>query len=91
MSVKVKLFAYFRELFGAKEKEIPLAEGATVKDMLDVLCDTPLLRSEIFDGEALKPHVVIMKNGTSIHSSQGLVTPLSDGDILSVFPLMGGG
>jgi molybdopterin converting factor small subunit len=32
-----------------------------------------------------------MKNGAGIQSFQGLDTPLNDGDVLSVFPLMGGG
>jgi len=91
MSAKVKFFAYFRELFGAKEREMPLGTGATVKEVLAILCDTPERRSEIYDGQALKAHVVIMKNGAGIHSFQGLATPVGDGDILSIFPLMGGG
>ena len=91
MSVKVKFFTYFRELFAVKEKEVALQVGTTVRDVLAVLCDSAERRSEIFDGGKLKPHIVVMKNGAGIQSFQGLETPLKDGDVLSVFPLMGGG
>jgi len=90
MTIRIKFFANFRELFGAKDKELPFAPGATVKDILDVLCDTPELRRLVFDGE-LKPHVVVMKNGSSILSLKGLATPLEIGDTLAVFPMLGGG
>jgi molybdopterin synthase sulfur carrier subunit len=91
MSVRVKFFAYFRDLFAAKEKEMAFKAGTTVRDVLAVLCDSAARRSEIFDGEKLKSHIVVMKNGAGIHSFQSLGTLLSDGDVLSVFPLMGGG
>ncbi len=91
MSVKVKFFAYFRELFAAKEKEIDLPARTTVRDALAGLCDSPQRRSELFEGGRLRPHIVILKNGSGLQSFQGLETPLNDGDVLSVFPLMGGG
>jgi len=91
MSAKVKFFAYFRELFAAKEKVVALQAGTTVRDVLAGLCDSAARRSEIFDGDRLKPHIVVMINGAGIQSFQGLETPLKDGDVLSVFPLMGGG
>jgi molybdopterin synthase sulfur carrier subunit len=90
MTVRIKFFAHFRELFGAKDKELPLAPGATVKDILDVLCDTAERRRIVFDGE-LKPHVVVMKNGSSILSLKGLATALDAGDTLAIFPMLGGG
>jgi MoaD family protein len=91
MSVKIKFFAYFREVFAAKEKEIELKAGGTIREVLAVLCDSAERRTEIFDDDKLKPHIVVMKNGAGIESFQGLETPLKDGDVLSVFPLMGGG
>jgi molybdopterin synthase sulfur carrier subunit len=91
VSARVKFFAYFRELFATKEKELPVDTGTTVRDALAFVCDSEERRSEIFDGDTLKTHIVIMKNGASIQSLQGLETPLGDGDILSIFPLMGGG
>jgi MoaD family protein len=91
MKVRVKFFAYFREMFGGREKEISLAHGATVLDLLNILADSAWGREELFEKEQLKPHLVLMKNGTNIQSLNGLGTGLEDGDVIAIFPLMGGG
>ena len=91
MTIKAKFFAYFREVFGGREREVALGEGASVAAALAALCDTPARRGEIFAGGALKPHLVIMLNGVPVQSLQGLSTPLAEGDTLAVFPMMGGG
>ncbi len=91
MTVKAKFFAYFRDIFGGREREIALVAGGTVADALALLCDTPERRREIFAGDALRPHIVVMVNGTPVGSLQGPATPLAAGDTLAVFPLMGGG
>jgi MoaD family protein len=91
MTVQAKFFAYFRDLFGGRERDLALAAGASVGDALAALCDTPARRGEVFAGDALRPHIVVMVNGAPIGSLQGLATPLSPGDVLAVFPLVGGG
>lgn len=91
MTVKVKFFAYFRALFGGRERDAVLGDGSTVGDVLALLCDTAERRGEIFAGDELKPHLVVMVNGVHVQSLQGLATPLSSGDNLAVFPIMGGG
>lgn len=91
MTVKARFFAHFRGLFGGRERDLAVEAGASVGDALGLLCDTPARRGEVFAGDVLKPHVVVMLNGTPIGSLQGLATPLSPGDTLAVFPLMGGG
>jgi MoaD family protein len=91
MTVKAKFFAYFREVFGGREREVALGEGASVAEALAALCDTPARRGEIFAGRELKPHLVIMLNGVPVQSLKGMATPLADGDTLAVFPMMGGG
>ena len=53
MKVKVKFFAYFREAFDGRDKDVVLPEGSAVGDLLDVLCDTPKRRAEVFDGTML--------------------------------------
>jgi len=89
--VKIKFFAYFRELFGAKEKELRVPAGSTVRRVLEILSETPARRSEIFAGGELKPYIVIMINGAALPASTGLETPLKSGDVVALFPLMGGG
>ena len=91
MTVKVKFFAYFREIFGGRQRERSLPAGTSLRSLLEDLCDTPIRRAEIFDGESLKPHVIVMKNGTPAESLDGLETELNDGDVVSVFPFIGGG
>jgi len=91
MKVKAKFFAYFRDLFQGRDREVVLLEGATVGDALAVLCDTPERRREVFAGDELKPHLVVMVNGIQVQSLRGLATPLAPGDTLAVFPILGGG
>lgn len=91
MAVKVKLFAYFREVFGGKDMDIPAADAATVGALLDRLGNTPKRRDELFAGGNLKPHLVIMVNGSPVPADAPLAAPLKDGDVVAIFPLLGGG
>jgi molybdopterin converting factor small subunit len=91
MTVKAKFFAHFRDLFGGRERDVEVGAGASVAAALAVLCDTPERRREVLDGDGLKPHIVVMLNGVPISSLKGLSTPLAGGDILAVFPMLGGG
>jgi molybdopterin synthase sulfur carrier subunit len=91
MRIKARFFAYFRDLFGGREKELDLGTGRTVRGALELLCDTPGRRAEIFAGTELKPSLVVMVNGVHIHSLQGPDTELAEGDTLAVFPMLGGG
>ncbi len=90
MIIRVRFFAHFRELFGAKDKSLTLSDSAKVRDALEALCDTPERRKVVFDGQ-LRRDVIILKNGVPIASLQGLDTPLTPDDTLAVFPLLGGG
>lgn len=91
MTVKTKFFAYFRELFGGRERDVDVCVEATVGGALAVLCDTPERLAEIFLCGELQPHIVVMLNGVPVQSLKGLSTPLAPGDTLAVFPIMGGG
>ncbi len=91
MRIKANFFAYFKDLFGGRQVGLDLREGATVREALDALCDSPERRAEIFAGAGLKPHLVVMLNGVHIQSLHGLETALAADDTLAVFPFMGGG
>jgi sulfur-carrier protein len=91
MKVTIKLFAYFRGLFGEKERRVTIKDTGSVRDILNELCDTPERRGEIFAGDDLKPMIVVMVNGANLPAATGLDTRLADGDVVAVFPLMGGG
>jgi MoaD family protein len=86
MTVKVRFFAYFRELFNGREKRIELEAETTAGRLLEIMGDTPARRKELSSR-----HLVVMINGASLSSRDGLATALQDGDVIAVFPLMGGG
>ena len=92
MKVKVKLFATFKDLFGAEVKEIELDDGPNIEGLLNLLCGLGRCRQEIFDesGE-LRPYVKILKNGRHIQFLGGVHTELEDGDVITMFPPVGGG
>lgn len=91
ISVKVKFFAYFREIFGLKERDLAFFQSVTLRQLLNSLCDTPARRAELFASDQLKPHLVVMINGASPPAATGLDSKIKDGDVVSIFPLMGGG
>ncbi len=88
MTVKVKFLATFKTLFGGPARELDLPAGTTVGGLLDVLCDSPERRHEVFTAPgALKRHVVVMRNG----APAALADPLAAGDAVAVFPFVTGG
>ncbi len=92
MTIKVKFLAYFRDIFGEREREVRLAGGSRLRDLLKVLCTTAEREKYIFaEEEKLNPQTVIIMNGMPVESLGGLTAPLSDGDIIAIFPYLGGG
>jgi len=91
IAVRVKFFATHKKLFGPGEHMILLRPGATALDLLHTLCNTIERRAEIFDGDDVRPHIVVMINGTNLPAATGTATPLAEGDHVSIFPLLGGG
>jgi|YelNatPaOPRAMG01_1025707.scaffolds.fasta_scaffold01613_21 molybdopterin converting factor small subunit len=75
MKVQCRLFASLREKVGAKEKLLDLPRGARVSDALASL------------GLPSEGSYILLRNG--VHAE--LHEPLSEGDVLSVFPLIAGG
>jgi MoaD family protein len=91
MSIRVRLFATFRELFGFKETDVAPDAAPTLGALFDRLADTPERRLALREGAGLQPHVVVMVNGAPAPPQGFAAIPLKDGDVVAVFPLMGGG
>ena len=91
MIIEVKFFATFREVFESKSVQMEVGTGATVKDLLNLVCNTHERRERVFDNGRLKPHIVVMKNGRHIQHLKGLASKLNDGDTILVFPPIAGG
>ena len=62
-----------------------------VRELLNLLCDTPERLDEILDNENLKPFIIILKNGRHIQHLNGLETELEEGDNIAIFPPIAGG
>ncbi|XVH32009.1 ubiquitin-like small modifier protein 1 [Haloferacaceae archaeon DSL9] len=88
-----KLFADLAEVAGDRQLELALDEDATVGDALDaLLTDRPALGDRILDdGGDLQDHINVLRNGTNIHTLDGLETPVDTDDELALFPPVSGG
>lgn len=92
MKITVRAFADYREIIGP-EMELVVSEEKTIGDLLNRFFDRyPKLRSEMLEptGE-LKEFINIFINGRNIAFLKDMATPLSDGDIIALFPPVAGG
>jgi molybdopterin synthase sulfur carrier subunit len=91
MFVRVRSFAGFRYIIG-KERDLELAKGESVEDLLVALCAAHAdLRPMLFSELGLKEDVNIFVAGKNIASLQGIKTKIADGDEVALFPAAIGG
>lgn len=81
MKISVKLYASFREIVGAKEQEIEVAEGTTVQMLLEEY----IKRFPKID--RFREHVILSVNKEYGHPNR----KLKDGDEISFLPPVSGG
>ena len=81
MKVRVKLFASFRDIVGAKEEEISLPEGSTVQQLLEMYIERfPQMGR-------FREHIIL-----SVNRDYGAPTRvLREGDEVSFLPPVSGG
>ncbi len=92
MIVRVKFLAHFRDIFETKQREVGLPDEARLRELLDLLGDSSSRRDQILAGkDKIHPQVVVLINGTPAQSVGGLDARLKDGDLVAVFPFLGGG
>lgn len=103
MKVKVRFFATLRELFGGEAKEVELEDGSTIQELLNLLCDSHQ-RQKLFDRSGkLRPYIKILKDGRDIKFLEEVRIELegepiqflggiklADGDVVAIFPPVGG-
>jgi len=90
MIIRVRAFAYFREILG-NERYVELKEGSDLGDLLKVISEERRARDLLFDSSGnLRDHVVLMRNRRNV-SSGSLALELKDGDEVAVFPPVAGG
>ena len=92
MRVKVRVFAMFREMIGAKEVTLELDGSSSVRDVLERLCEIYGIYDKLFDADGnLKEYVHVLKNGRHINFIGGLAAEVQDGDEIAIFPPAAGG
>ncbi len=90
LMVRVKLFANFREVAGAREVQV---DAANVEELLRKLSSMyEGMKELIYDenGE-VRDYVQIMVNGAHIRSIEGIKTRLAENDVVAIFPPVSGG
>lgn len=92
MTVIVRFFARFRELFGT-DLVVPVRDGMTFTDLIkDTVSKNREGYSIIFDETGdFREFVILMKNGKRIETAQAGKTSVDDGDEIAVFPPVAGG
>ena len=92
MNIRVKAFATFRDVMD-KEIDLAVAENTTISDLLDdLMIQYPGFEDMAFERPGVpKKFVDILHNGRNIQFIKGIDTPLSEGDLITLFPPVGGG
>ena len=86
---QIKLFGGLRSKAGGAVQD---ATGTTLREALQSICvENEALRTAIFDGDGLRPHVRVMINGRDSELGDGLETAVSDNDQIAIFPPIAGG
>ena len=92
MSVKIRFFARFRELFGS-DIMTDVSAGTMFTPLITTVAKkNPEGYAAIFDEKGdFREFVILMKNGKRIDIADAAKTPVTDGDEIAVFPPVAGG
>lgn len=94
MKIRVKFFTTLREITGKKEDEIQPSSLITIKELLTQLSKKygKQFTDYIYDERGdVRKYIQILINGRGIDVFQGFETKLKEGDVIAIFPPVGGG
>jgi len=94
LKITVKFFTTLREITGKKEDEIQPSRVITLKELLTQLSKKygKQFVDYLYDEKGkVRTHIQILINGRGINALQGLETKLKEGDVIAIFPPVGGG
>ncbi len=93
MLVVVRTIGPYTEKFGFQQLTVNF-KGHTISDLLNQLCEeqgTKFCNTVFTEEGQLRRYIKILVNGRGLHVLQGLDTPLTDGDVVALFPPVAGG
>ena len=94
MEIEVKYYAMIRDKAGKKTEKVTLPSKSSVKDLVEILieCYGDEFENYIYNNEKqIRDYLSFMLNGVNVNSLSGFETLLSDGDVVSLLPPIGGG
>jgi molybdopterin synthase sulfur carrier subunit len=91
--MQIRVYATLRTLMGQAKISLPVEGATTVEDVLRRLAQAyPMLEDKLWDANGyLTGYVTVLLNGRSIEYLQGLATPVTEADVMALFPPVGGG
>lgn len=91
MNVTVHFYGQLRQFTGVESVTDACVEGATVADHLKALADRygERFAGAVFDGDALRPSVMVLVNDGAIQKSEP--RPLAEGDTITLLTAIAGG
>ncbi|MFQ5711549.1 MAG: ubiquitin-like small modifier protein 1 [Candidatus Geothermarchaeales archaeon] len=94
-SVRLALSSVLHDITGAKELELDLNQGSTVKDLFDTLFEKygADFRRRILDPKTgdLRRFIIVIVNGRDIRHMNQMETELKEGDEVAILPAVAGG
>jgi len=92
--MKVNFFATLRDIVGGKTVEFDLDHGISAQELLDTIIERyPPMKKELLDADGrMYGHVHFFINGRDVQFlDDEFQTKIMDGDVVNVFPAVGGG
>jgi molybdopterin synthase sulfur carrier subunit len=89
--VTVRMFTSLRALTGTRETELDASDVQEVIDTLGKQFGEKFTKMLLESDGTLKSYFHVLVNGRHVRLQQGLKTKLTDGDIVAIFPPIGGG
>lgn len=89
--VTVRMFTSLRALTGVRETQL---KAEIVQEVIDILSERfgEKFKKMVLEPDgSLKSYFHVLVNGRHIRLQKGLQTPLTDGDVVAIFPPIGGG